>query len=121
MIRKLTRWISLLATLIFLDFGCTSYENKLIGSWIPADRKGIKQSSYEVSFFTDTRVVYYGPNGKEKLTDSLTYELMDNSKRLRFKSKSGEIRDMVVIELTDSNLILSPENQTGDTLRYVRQ
>lgn len=121
MIHTLVRWSSLIATVVLVDYGCTSYENKLIGTWIPANRKGEHISSREISFFTDHRVVSYGPNGKEQAQDSITYELIDDSHRIRFKTKSGETKDMIILELTDSNLTFYPEEERRDTLRFVRE
>lgn len=120
MIHSFVRWFSLFTTVVLVDYGCTSYENKLIGTWTPANRKGEHISSREISFFADHRVVSYGPNGKENEQDSLTYELIDDSRRIRFKTKTGEVKEMIIVELNDSNLTFYPEEESRDTLRYVR-
>jgi alpha-acetolactate decarboxylase len=113
--------LSLLTLVVVLDFSCQSYENKLIGTWVPASKRGIQNSGYEISFFADHRVTSFGPSGKEKSRDSVTYELLDGSKRIRFKTRFGETKEVIVLELNDSNLIFHPADETKDTIRYIRQ
>ena len=117
---KLTTVSFLLFCVCALLISCTSNESRIIGTWVPLGDSGQENPDLKIHFKKDHYIYAENIYDKEKSRDSISYEIKNDGKLLVTKEQSGKIDELVILELTDKNLVMHPKKDNKDTIRFVR-